>query len=164
MEVTHQQLGYEIYNSCKSKPEKLLAAYNQGEKQLKNYKVYRREDIDDQEVITAFMWAIFDLLNMNPKYERTTHFIFGVYVSDQEFSKNEADQAMRRLEQKFNEYKNLFRKDGKTDYNYLSVAMKMAEYITGDMANFIFATALAIDLQEFSLMWGKILKDTTIID
>jgi len=164
MEITHQQLGYEIYNSCKPKLEKLLVAYNQGDKHLKNYKVYQREDIDDQEVIIAFMWAIFDLLNMNPKYEKTTRFIFGAYVSDQEFSKNEADEEMRRLEKKFIEYKDLFRKEGKTDYNYLPVAMKMTEYITGGMVNLYFSTALVVSLQEFALMWGKLLKDTVIID
>lgn len=156
--TTHQELGYEIYNFCKTDSEKLLNALRRKVKRsgLKN--------INEEEILIAFMWAIFDLLNSNPAYEKTTHFIFGAYIEDKNLNENEAEKEMNKLEQRFDEYKNIFRKEGETNYNYFPVATKMSQHITGKMTNLSFATALSTYLSKTVTMWAKLLKEIKVTD
>ncbi len=125
--------------------------------------VKEKANVNFREILVGYMWAIFDLLNTNSKYEKATHFLFGGYVRFLDLDKKDADEEMQFLEKRFDEYKDLFRKDGKIDYSYFTVALVMSEKIAHEEA-VLFVVHLAISIQEFILMWDKLLNKIEIID
>jgi len=164
--VSSSQLGLNIFDSCLRFAELLCIQGNVSSlifkgKDGKNQRSVK-ESTKFREMLLVYMWAVFDLLNANPKYEKTTHSLFGGYVNFLGLMGKEAKEEMQFLEKRFHEYKNLFRKDENMDPTYLVVALVMSENITGAM-NPLFASQLVTGIQEFVIMWNKQLDRIEIV-
>jgi len=162
--ATSQELGCELYNSCK----RFVDAFWENNKKLKQKfgnLVKTNADVNFKEHLVGYMWAIFDLLNADvEKYEKSKQYLFGAYIKDHGFVGKEADEEMKYLEGRIDLYKNLFRREGKINYNFQLVAFKMAENITENAVAFLFAEQLQMHLQQIVLAWGDFLQKVKISD
>ncbi len=160
-QTTSIQLGYQIYNSCLEHVEDFRITHEQSRKEHPGL-VKQASDFNHDELLIAFIWAIFDLLNYrNYNFEKVIEYLFDSYIISHGLNTEEAAEKMRFLEKRFNEYKKLFDDVIKADYNYMPLASEMAKNITGEY-DLIFGTLIAISIQDFTIMWGKLLKETEI--
>jgi hypothetical protein len=156
--VTPQELGDSLFSLCLRHVASFLDDLEHGA--LKKMEHIRRDEIDQIELLIAFMWSYFDLLQ-NEKYLDALTRMHGRFRQHMNNLNLDADKMWRLLQARYDEYRQRHRSEGTIDFTYKKAAWEMAKNIH-DGPSVLLEFQLAVSLQNNILHIGKAIKEMSL--
>lgn len=162
--MTSQELGEYLFNLCHRHTMAFLDSLNDPLQQ-KMVKV-DREEINQHELLIAFMWSYFDLLQVE-KYEKAITTMHTCFMKNVIKCGLPEDEIWHLLQMRYDEYRQSHRSQGAIDFTYQKVAHEICKNILNrDMpnTNLLLLTNVTIVLQQNILNIGKAIKSIPLKD
>lgn len=177
--INSEELGESLFDFAIMSCQSFLRSFDKGKVDFEMfYKSLNKEDINPSELLIAYLWFIFNFLNvMGANYQNTARYMHNAYVSFLNLKKPETDSRMEHLFSRYEEYKkgfydNLwegfddtkisqkFKNDVKIGPNFKKVSNLIANNVLGKInTNVFFALSLAIHLKETLTALNDLLKE-----
>ncbi len=119
------------------------------------------DDIDVLELIIAFMWSYFDLLQVE-RFRKSLDVMHDHFFSFVKKTGEDDKLAYELLSARYDEYRINFRKQNKPDYSKVAhlISAKI-QHLDSPCTNIILHTMITITLQENILNVGEAIKNTS---
>jgi hypothetical protein len=119
-----------------------------------------RDDIDHGELLIAFMWSYFDLLQKEKYLDALTrmHGRFRQHMTDVNV---DADEMWRISQARYDEYLQSHRSKGTTDFTYQEVSSEIAKNLH-DGPNLWLRFQVRVHLQQNIIHIGKAIKNMSL--
>ncbi len=156
--MTSQELGEYLFNMCHRQTMSFLDSLNDPDSK-KMVKV-DREQINQRELVIAFMWLYYDLLQ-GEKYDKALTKMHTCFMNNMIKLELPEEETWNLLQMRYDEYRQSHRSQGGIDYTYKKAAFNICKNILGrDMpdANLFLWTKVAIVLQQNIVNTGKAIK------
>ncbi|MDD2354327.1 MAG: hypothetical protein PHX76_03055 [Patescibacteria group bacterium] len=164
--VNSEELGKSLFDfaimSCQTFLKSLDKAENKDQQSL------NKEDINQGELLIAYLWLVFHFLNVaGTNYEDTAKHMHNTYVSFLKLPQQEIDLAMKHLADRYEEYKENFSnnadggfKNVKENSNFEKISYLIANNILGKInINVFFSFSLGVHMQQTAIALGNLLKE-----
>jgi hypothetical protein len=153
--VTSQELGEQLFNLCLRHVKSFLENLEQDSMQ-KVSKV-KREQINQTELLLAFMWSYFDLMQVE-KYEKTFARMHTCFIKFMTKLGHKENEIWHTLKTRYDEYHKSHTSKDKIDFTYRNVAHEICKNIldleTPNINPFLWLL-VTTTLQENMLRTGK---------
>jgi hypothetical protein len=163
--INSQELGEQLFNLCHKHTMSFLDSLNDPLQQ-KTVKV-NREEINQVELLIAFMWLYYDLLQ-GGKYEKALTQMHTCFMNDMIIKcELPEDEIWHLLQMRYDEYRQFHRSQDAIDFTYQKAAQKICKNILGldrQNANLDLWVLVAINLQQCILKYGKAIKSIPLKD
>ena len=169
--INSEELGKSLFDfaimSCKSFLKNFEKTKN------KNQQLISRENINQEELLIAYLWLIFHFLNVaGVEYEYAARSMHDTYISLLKLSQKEIDSKMKHLSDRYEAYKESFSnnaeggfKNVKRDANFEKVSYLIADNVLEKInINVFFALSLGVHMRETAIAFGNYLKEIDLKD
>ncbi len=154
-----EELGDSLFGLCVRQVVSFLDNWEQSLKERHNPPLGRNE-IDQIELLIAFMWSYFDLLQ-NEKYLDALTRMHGRFRKHMNNLNLDADKMWRLLQARYDEYRQRHRSEGTIDFTYKRVAREIAKNIH-DGPSVWLEFAITISLQKQVQHIGEAIKNMSL--
>lgn len=162
-----KELGRILFVRCVSMTESFIKGMANYQQLCKN--AATDEDINGQELLIAHMWVVVDLLQTDirkdKKYYDAVGFMHNTYIDLLNIPQKEADEEIKYLAARYEEYRGIFRNQPEPDYR--KVALCIAQNISKKpniVANAFLHTQITLSLQNLIIHSGKSLEKIKLVD
>lgn len=162
--ITLQELGDYLFNLCVRQVSSFLDGLDHSQK-INKVRVYR-EDINQVELLIAFMWLYFDLLQVE-KYDKALTRMHSCFMNHMINCGLKEDKIWHLLQTRYDEYRQRHRSQGAIDFTYKKVASEICKNILNldiPNTNLMLELQITITLQQNVLNIGKAIKSMPIKD
>jgi len=161
--ITSQELGDYLFGLCLRQVASFLDIWEHSFQEKTNLS---KDDIDQVELLIAFMWSYFDLLQ-NKEYLDAFTMMHGRFRRHMNDLNIDADEMWRVLQARYDEYRQKHRSQGAIDFTYKKVASEICKNILNldiPNTNLMLELQITITLQQNVLNIGKAIKSMPIKD
>lgn len=160
------KLGKEIFDICRKCSLSFIEDLNKPK--IKGFSDITPNDVDSKEVITSFMWLVFDLINRlgNPgRFKNIVNSMHGAFLTYHKIDKSMADNEMQLLSLRYEEYREPFNKYLLKECDMLHLASIIAKNIckkckmSGACVHILLQFSLGTSIQAFIISFGKDIKN-----
>lgn len=155
--VTSQELGDYLFGLCLRQVASFVDTW---EHSFHKIAKHSRDDIAQVELLIAFMWSYFDLLQDKKYLDALTrmHERFRQHMNELNLDANE---IWYLLQARYDEYRRSHRAEGVIDYTYKRVAWEIGKNVH-DGPNVLLEFQLTVSLQQNILHIGKGIKGISL--
>lgn len=157
--VTSQELGDYLFGLCLRQVESFLDLWEHTVQEKTIVSSVSRDDIDQVELLIAFMWSYFDLLQ-NEKYLDAFTRMHGRFRQHMTELNIDADEMWHLLQARYDEYRQSHRSKGTIDFTYQRVSWEIAKNIHGP--NLWLEFQVGVSLKQNVLHIGKAIKNMSL--
>src|SRR6266542_2660174 len=157
--VTSQELGDYLFDLCVRQVVSFLDTW---EHSLQEKAKLSRDDIDQVELLIAFMWSYFDLLKNEKHLDALTrmHGRFRQHMTELNI---DADEMWHLLQARYDEYRQRHSSKGTIDFTYKRAAWEIGKNINiHDSPNLWLEVKVVVSLQQNVLHIGKAIKNMSL--
>lgn len=164
--VNSEVLGKSLFDFAIMSCQTFLKSLNKTEN--KEQQSLSKEDINQEELLIAYLWLVFHFLNVaGANYEDTARNMHNTYVSFLKLPQKETDLAMKHLFDRYEEYRENFSnnadggfKNVKENSNFEKISYLIANNILGKInINVFFSFSLGVHMQQTAIVLGNLLKE-----
>lgn len=162
--LSSQQLGDYLFEMCARQTLSFLDSLDKFPQKILKVS---KEDINQTEVIIAFMWLFYDLLQQDDKYHKALTQMHSRFMNHMAKYDLSTEDTRDILLMRYDEYRECHRHKGTIDFTYKLVGAKICKNILDlntPNTNLYLEGAVIIALQESILNIGKHIKSISIKD
>lgn len=162
--MTSQEFGDFLFTLSVDGASSFMTSLDLPELRAKSELKNKKEEINQIELLIAFMWLLFDRMQ-NPKYAKgftRFHSRFMTLINEAGLDESETWQL---LQERYEEYRQAHRTQGEVDNTYGKVAHEIQDNILGLNApsvNIVFWLFLTNSIQEHLIASGNLIKQIQI--
>jgi hypothetical protein len=126
----------------------------------------KKEEIDQVELLIAYMWLFFDWMQQ-PKYAEAFTRLHSRFMALVREAGQDEKETWALLQRRYDEYRRAHRTQGEVDNTYGKVAHEIQDNILGlnvPSVNIVFWVSLTVSIQEHLIASGNLIKQIQIHD